>query len=270
MPKKIFLSADIEGTTGIAHWNETDKTKGAGDGYAHFAHQMSREVKAACEAAIKMGAEDILVKDAHDSARNINPEMLPEAVRIHRGWAQDLYVMMSGLDESFDGVIFTGYHSPAHSSANPLAHTMTGILHSITLNGEALSELHINALIAAMLNVPIYCATGDAGLMQWLNGKNPNIETVAVSEGRSNASVSIHPNLALRRIGEAVERAFAKEPADLMFPKPDHYDIRICYKQHHTARNMANYPGAFQVDEHTIGFASDDYMEVLRFLFFVI
>ena len=24
--KKIFISADIEGTSGIAHWNETERT----------------------------------------------------------------------------------------------------------------------------------------------------------------------------------------------------------------------------------------------------
>ena len=270
MPKKFFLSADIEGTAGIAHWNETDKAKGAGDGYPHFAAQMTREVAAACEAAIRMGAEDILVKDAHDSARNIDPSKLPELVRIHRGWAQDLLVMMSGLDETFDGVIFTGYHSPAYTNANPLAHTMTTILHKITLNGELLSELHINCLIASMLGVPVLCATGDEGLMHWLNEKNPNIETVPVSSGRSNASISIHPNLAVRRIGEAVERACAKDPRTLMFPMPDHYKIEICYKQHHIAKEMSLFPGAYPIDAHTIGFSSDDYQEVLRLMLFVI
>ena len=52
--KKIFLSADIEGTCGIAHWDET--SKGHAD-YPHFANQMSREVAAACEGALAAGAE---------------------------------------------------------------------------------------------------------------------------------------------------------------------------------------------------------------------
>ena len=270
MSKKIFLSADIEGTTGIAHWNETDTVKGAGDGYAHFTTQMTREVAAACEAAIRAGAEDILVKDAHDSARNINPEMLPELARIIRGWACEPQVMMSGLDKSFDGVIFTGYHSPAYTNSNPLAHTMTTSLIKATLNGELLSELHINALIASMHGVPVYCATGDKGLMEWLNTKNPNIETVAVNEGIGNASNSIHPNLALKRIDEAVARAFKKNPADMMFPMPDHYDIAISYKQHYTAQRMSFYPGAWQIDAHTIGYKSDNYDDVLRFFLFVL
>ena len=270
MPKKVFLSADIEGTTGIAHWNETDKQKGAGDGYNHYAAQMTREVAAACEAAIEWGAKEILVKDAHDSGRNIDPSQLPEAVKILRGWAKDPYVMMSGLDDTFDGVIFTGYHSAAYTDFNPLAHTMTTSLIKIEINGEAASELYINALIASMLKVPIYCATGDKGLMDWLRTKNPSIETVAVNEGSGNGAISIHPNLALKKIKDAVAKSFKKSASDMMFPMPDQFDIKISYKQHYMAKQMSYFPGAFTIDPHTIGFKSDDYAEVLKFFFFVI
>ena len=68
--KKLFISADIEGTSGIAHWDETEKSK-AHD-YDYFAAQMTREVCAACEGAHDAGAEEIVVKDAHDTGRNVN------------------------------------------------------------------------------------------------------------------------------------------------------------------------------------------------------
>ena len=100
--KKIFLSADIEGTCGVAHWDETEFGK---QGYEHFAKQMSREVSAACKGALAGGAEEIFVKDAHDFARNIDPSMLPEEACIFRGWGSDPYSMMSGVDESFDGLL---------------------------------------------------------------------------------------------------------------------------------------------------------------------
>lgn len=58
---KLYLSADIEGTCGIAAWDETEKSKPE---YAPFANQMSREVAAACEGANAAGAESILVRDA--------------------------------------------------------------------------------------------------------------------------------------------------------------------------------------------------------------
>ena len=37
--KKIFISADIEGTSGIAHWNETERTMP--HEYDYFAAQMT-------------------------------------------------------------------------------------------------------------------------------------------------------------------------------------------------------------------------------------
>ena len=45
MLNRIFLSADIEGTCGIAHWAETELGK---PDYEPFRRQMTREVAAAC------------------------------------------------------------------------------------------------------------------------------------------------------------------------------------------------------------------------------
>ena len=148
---KLFISADIEGTSGICHWDETEKGR---DLYQQFALQMSREVAAACEGAIEAGCEEILVKDAHDSARNIDPALLPETARIFRGWGADPLCMMAGLDAGFDGVVFTGYHSGVGSDANPLAHTMNTRAFALKINGEPASELYINCLIASYLGVP--------------------------------------------------------------------------------------------------------------------
>jgi len=46
---KIYISADIEGVTGVTHWDETIKGK---EEYEKYAQQMTLEVKAACEGAI--------------------------------------------------------------------------------------------------------------------------------------------------------------------------------------------------------------------------
>lgn len=54
--KKVFLSADIEGTCGIAHWDETLPDK---RDYPRFQEQMTREVAAACEGLGAEGVTDI-------------------------------------------------------------------------------------------------------------------------------------------------------------------------------------------------------------------
>jgi len=43
---KVYISADIEGVTGIAHWDEADPSK---PDYEYFRQQMTAEVAAACE-----------------------------------------------------------------------------------------------------------------------------------------------------------------------------------------------------------------------------
>lgn len=263
--KKIFLSADIEGTCGIIHWDETEKTKAD---YAPYARQMTREVAAACEGALAGGADEILVKDAHDSARNIEAEQLPRRTLLLRGWAQDLCSMMVGLTAAHEGAIFTGYHSAAGIDGNPLSHTMNTRNVWVKINGELASELHINALYAATLGVPILMVAGDKALCDWIKSVNPNVLTVPVKEGIGRASLSIHPDEAVELIRAAAEKAMTLDPAQCMFPCPEHFTAEICFREHASARNARLYPGVVQTDARTVKFESDDYTEVLRFFYF--
>lgn len=265
--KKLFISADIEGTAGIAHWAETEHGR---PDYDYFRRQMSREVAAACEGALEAGFDDILVKDAHDSARNIIPSMLPEAARLLRGWPKHLYIMMAGLDESFDGVVFTGYHSAAGMPVNPLSHTMNLRNTAVRINGELCSELMINCLTASLLDVPVYCVTGDRGLCEWIASVNPNIMTVPTVEGFGNASISIHPEVAARRIHETVKQAVTLPAQACMFPVPPYFTVEIEFRNHYDALGGSWYPGCVQTDSRTVRFESDLYEDVLRFIYFVL
>lgn len=264
---KLFISADIEGTTGICHWDETEKGR---DLYQHFAAQMSREVAAACQGANEAGWTDILVKDAHDSARNIDPDQLPENVRIFRGWGADPLCMMAGLDRSFDGVVFTGYHSNVGSDNNPLAHTMNTRLYSFTINGEPASELYINSLIASYFGVPVYCVTGDRGLCDWMKTKNLNTVTVPVIEGFGAGSISPQPAAAVKMIRGAVRAALQMPGESFMFPMPESVEMRVSFREHQLARKGGFYPGAKKIDPRTVSFESRDFMDVLKFMMFVV
>jgi D-amino peptidase len=50
---KVFISADMEGTAGIACWPETERDKPE---YPEFQALMTAEVVAACEGALEAGA----------------------------------------------------------------------------------------------------------------------------------------------------------------------------------------------------------------------
>jgi len=264
---KIFISSDMEGTAGIVHWDETEKGK---DGYQHFSLQMSKEVAAACEGANAAGAKEIFVKDAHDSARNINPELLPENVKIFREWGRHPFSMMAGLDETFDGVFFTGYHSAARMNTNPLSHTMNSQNMYVKINGEICSELMMNSLTAAYLGIPVYMVTGDKGLCDWIKTKCPGTYTVPVSEGFGAGSVSIHPAAAVKAIRENAEKALSADKKDCIYPLPKHFNVEICFKKHMNATNAKWYPGCRQTGVYTVEFDADDYMDVLKFIYWVL
>ena len=263
--KKFYLSADIEGTCGIVSWDETEAGHPR---YAYFARQMSREVAAACEGALAAGAGDILVRDAHDSARNIDPSLLPEQARIFRNWERHPFSMMSGIDASFDGVIFTGYHSAAGMDTNPLAHTMNTRNTGVYLNGEICSELMINCLTAAMFGVPVRMVTGDKALCEWIKSLNPHVLTVPVNDGVGNGSISIHPKVAVERIRQTAERAMKLAKEDCLIPLPDHFTVVVNYRQHYMAYRNSFYPGAVQLDSRRVQYTTDNYMDVLKFFLF--
>ena len=263
--KRIFLSADIEGVCGAAHWDEADRTR---PDYATFSRQMSREAAAACEGAFSAGAEEVLVRDGHGSARNIDPSALPAEARLFRGWAREPMGMMSGLDATFDGVLFTGYHGAAGWSGNPLSHTVSRGIASIRLNGEDCPELMINSLTAAMVGVPVLMVSGDAQLCDWFHAHVPEAVTVPVSKGVGNGSIAMHPDRAVGLIRQGAVRAMRLDPERCYFPMPERFAVAVQYVQHAAARSAGWYPGARQTDSRTVAFSSDQWREVLTFFHF--
>ncbi len=264
---KLYVSADIEGVCGIVDWTETEIGEAQG---AYFRAEMTKEVAAACEAAVKKGVKDIFVKDAHGSGRSIDPSALPREVRIMRAWTRDPFSMMAGLDDSFGGVFFLGYHSAAGTDGNPLAHTMNGNNVAVRINGVLASEFLINSYTAGLVGVPVMLLAGDAALCATAASVNPNIRTVAVSEGNGNASVSIHPALAHERIAAAAADALSADPKSMLVEMPSLFKVSIFFKQHYLANRGSYYPGATRTGPHEVSFKSKNWADVLAFLFFVL
>ena len=265
---KIFLSADIEGTCGITDWSETERS--TPKDYNPFQRQMTREVCAACEGAIAAGAKEVFIKDAHDSARNLDVPSLPQQIRILRGWTGDPLTMMSGLDsDDFDAVFFTGYHAWASCPGNPLSHTMNLRNEYVELNGVRMSEFLMNTYTAWYYGVPVTFLSGDKDLCDFARELIPGITTVPVNQGFGGGVVSIHPDKAVQLIGDGAKAA-AKAGKKCKPALPADFDTLVRFKEHKHAYSKSFYPGAELEEGKAVRFRSDDWFEMLRFYHFVL
>jgi D-amino peptidase len=258
---KIFISADIEGTAGINAWNEAEKTH---VDYMEFRQLMTAEVLAACEGAQAAGATEIVIKDAHDSGRNLILEHLPACVRIVRGWSGHPDAMMFGADESFEAALYTGYHSKAGVEDNPLAHTSTLRISRLMLNGEMASEFTLNSLCAARYGLRSVFLSGDEGICADARALVPGIVTVETLKGVGASTISLAPQAARAAIREGVEKALGGRAGLAVPPFPDRIEMVIEFSNPVDAYRASWYPGVHGHGPRAVAFASNDYFEVLR------
>ena len=159
---KVFISVDMEGISGLIAWDETSQ---GGPDYPLFRKLMTEEANAAIAGALDAGATEIVVRDAHDSARNILPDLLRPEARLIREWNSPLS-MMEGIDKTFDAVVFIGYHARAGTPNAVLKHTMSLSLFDVILNGVRVPEAAWNAAIAGYFDVPVVFLSGDTAICQ--------------------------------------------------------------------------------------------------------
>lgn len=266
---KIYISVDIEGVTGIVDWNETEKKE---NDYLYFQEKMIKETVACCNALIDLGITNITVRDAHDSARNIIPDRLPKEVTLIRGWTEGPCDMMAGLDETFDGVIFIGYHSPSRSIGNPLSHTLTTSLNHIKINGEIVSEFILNSYYAQTIyNVPVIMLTGDSNLTLLVEKENSNIQTVATNTGLHGAIITKHPVIVLNEIKEKVTKAITllcESPNKFMLNIPSSFETEIHFRTHKQAYRASFYPNSTYLNNDLVLHSTNNFLDTLKFIMF--
>ncbi|MEN8211808.1 MAG: M55 family metallopeptidase [Thermodesulfobacteriota bacterium] len=266
---KIYISADIEGITGTTDWNEV--TKGDDD-YTDFRQQMTNEVCAACEGAFEAGATQILIKDAHSTARNLIASQLPKKVKLVRGWSRHPYMMMQEINKSFDAAFMIGYHSAAGAGGNPLAHTISSAnVADIEINGHPLvSEFFLNTYTAALEQVPVVFLSGDKGICNEAKKLLPEITTVSVKEGFGGSTINIHPDNAIQKIREKSKKALKKPFAPFQFELPEYFTVKITFFDIKNAYKASFYPGSKLISPKTVLFETENYFDVLRMLMFTL
>ena len=266
---KVYISADMEGITGVTHWDEVDHNKPAV--YTQFQERMTKEVAAACVGATQAGAKEIWVKDAHYSGRNILSEQLPNNVKLIRGWSGHPYSMVQELDSTFDALMMVGYHSMAGLGGNPLAHTLSSAkLDSVYINDQQTSEFFLHGNIAANHGVPLVFVSGDAGLCEEVQDVSPNTTTHATMVGVGDSTISIQPEESRKAIKKKVKAALSGDLKSCLWKHPNSFSLKIRYVKQQAAYRASQYTGASLVDAKTVLFETKDYDEIMRFILFTV
>lgn len=201
---KVYISADMEGISGVVNWKATGEE---GMDYTRARKLMTQEVNAAIEGAIRAGAKEIIVNDSHNTMNNILIEDLNPAAQLIMGTPK-MYSMMEGVDETFDGVFFVGYHSRMHTNG-VLNHTYSSrTVACLRINGREVGEFGLNSYIAGYYNVPVLMVSGDDQLAREARELIYGITTVTVKEARGRYSATcLNPNKARALIEEGAYQA---------------------------------------------------------------
>lgn len=259
---KIYISADMEGISGITH--KKFLSPGAEE-YERGRKLMAGDVNAAIEGALLAGAEEIVVNDAHGTMRNLCIEDIHPAARLISGYPKP-QMMMCGLDASFDGAMFIGYHSRS-GSGGVLSHTISGgVFQNISYNGRPAGEFAINAALAGAYGVPVILVSGDDCLQEEVKEWNPAIG-YAVTKKAVNWSCAdcLHPEVSARRIKEAAEK-MVKGCREVPPVALKELDVEITYKYSGYSLVSASIPGVEMVDAVTSRFHAADPIEAVDLL----
>jgi D-amino peptidase len=265
--RKIYISADMEGIAGVVTNEQLGPT---GFEYARFREFMTEEVRTAIEAAREGGAGEIVVSDSHGNGQNLLIEKLPADVTVVRSWPRPL-MMMEGIDASFAGAIFIGYHSSTTNPQGVRAHTISSAtLADVRLNGVSLPEAGINAAIAGHFGVPVIMISGDDAIAAEAGRLLGGLETAVVKWAISfHSARTLTPEAARQVIRERVLAAMKRlgQFKPYRISAPVELDLR--FKNYRPAELLAYLDAVKRTDAHSIRFTGKDVLEVSRFLEFV-
>jgi len=261
---KLYISCDMEGVAGVSSWEQVDGRTYTRE-YSIYQRYMTREVRAAIDGAREAGATDVLVNDSHGTMRNLLFDQLPDDIRVIFGNRKPLS-MNEGLDSTFGGVFYTGYHGAIGDANATLCHTYTpSVIYDVRVNGIRCSEATLNAGVAGYFGVPVLMITGDRATIDSAKEQMPWITGVVIKESIGNYCVdSVSPQRACELIREGAREALSRagEAKPFVFEPPIALDVDVAKVEQ--ADWIELIPGFVRRGARSVRFVHDDYTVVFR------
>ncbi|MDH4058871.1 MAG: M55 family metallopeptidase [Cyclobacteriaceae bacterium] len=259
---KIFISVDMEGIGGIG---TSAMVSSSGKDYATGRKLMTDEVNAVVEAIFQAGPAEVLVNDSHGDMQNLLHTELDPRVEYIQSNIKPLG-MVQGLDASFNGIIFLGYHAMAGTENGFLAHTGSGTVKGLWINGTEVGEGGLNALFAGSVGVPVIMASGDKTFADEIVKVVPTRTVITKEAIGSSAAKLLHPDVVKKELNAQTTAALKdlKNAKPLAVKQPITFDIKL---ESTTRADVAmGIPGMKRVDGYTISYTAKNMDEAYKLI----
>ncbi len=261
---KILIAADMEGITGVVHWDQVNPNHPE---YSRFRKLMTEDVNAAIRGAFAGGATSVVVTDGHNNGRNILIEELDSRATLNSGTPSHLS-MVQGVDEDVKGVMFVGYHGRMGAINAILDHTWSDErVSGLWINDRAFGEAGLNGAVCGHFDAPIIMASGDqtlcAEVREFFGNK---IETAQVKKAASRmAAECLPPAETSKLIEEVAKRAVInlkskKAPAAFKVTTP--IKMTLEFEQSDMADRAALMPNAKRTMDRRVEYVADDMVTI--------
>jgi D-amino peptidase len=265
---RFYVSADIEG---IANVVARDQMRPGGHEYEAACAWMTRSVVAVCQAAHAHGATELVVSDSHGNGMNVDPDALPNYVRLVRSWPRPLGMMQGIEGGRFDGAFLIGYHTGSSNLEGVLAHTMSSdLIHEVRLGGKIASEAVISAAIAGAYGVPVLMVAGDHATVDETRAMLGPIAAATLKQAYgSYSAISPTPSTALDLLAKATGEAVALAGEIKPYRLPEPIDLEIALRTRFVAEWLSYLPEIERPDAYTIRYRAADASALSKFLMFL-
>lgn len=261
--ERIYVKVGMAGVSGVI---SPEQLRPGCQEYEDARHALAQDLRAVIEGALRGGASEALVYDAHLHGRNINLDVLDERVRVIAGRPEPRDGFFYGLDESFVALYLVGYRARAQAPGALLPGTYDDEIASLRVNETEVGEIGMEAALAGKFGIPLAFVSGDSATVRETHELlGDEVEAVEVKEALGPTSAICLPTAKTTKLlRAAAARAFQKArrlPA-VVFRSPT--TLHVEFRKPESAKALARTASARRVGECGVCIEGQGVVDVFR------
>ena len=224
----LYIKADMEGVTGVVNYEQVIPERAE---YKFGQQMLMSDLSALLKGIYAHGAHNVLIYDMHFYGRNVDLEKIDSRAKVICGKPPLTENFCYGMEQGFDGLILSGFHSMAENKKGLLHHSYEDDTESISINGKLVGEIGLEVALAGEMDIPLIFVSGDSEGVKEAREILGDVSAVVVKESKSESGALCYPpEETSRRIKEtiplALDRLLQKKLSPYRFSPP--VTLKVC------------------------------------------